>query len=188
MAATAPKKMLPLSAKPPAASSSPVAALSSVASKMASGKAERKEDEYGRCEKCEREIKKATLNRNGGHYCLTCKKAIEKEASGVKPTAKRSQKAVCQGSCGKEYTHATLTKHKINGKPSNMCKRCTEALLSGGASEPEPDVACRACQKATNPVTAAKYCGLCHPCVRAQCKAWFEQEMLNEEARKTQAD
>ena len=181
----APKKMLPLSAKPPV-SSSPVQALSGIAARMASAKpAEKPAEAKGRCEKCQREIKQATLDRNGGHYCLTCKKALEKEASGVKATPKRSQKGACQGTCGKDYTHATLTKHKINGKPSMMCKRCTEAAVNGPA-QPEEDVACRACHKATNPVTAAKYCGLCHPCVRAQCKAWFEQEMLAEEARKAQ--
>ena len=182
---TAPKKMLPLSAKPPV-SSTPVQALSGIAARMASAKpAEKPVEAKGRCEKCQREIKQATLDRNGGHYCLTCKKALEKEASGIKPVAKRSQKAMCQGTCNKEYTQATLTKHKINGKASMMCKRCTEAAVNGPAA-PEEDVACRTCRKPTNPTTAAKYYGLCHPCVRAQCKAWFEQEMLAEEARKAQ--
>lgn len=133
-------------------------------------------DKYGRCDGCNREMLKSTLERQG-NMCMACKKKAEKgEEVGKKPAA-RSVKSPCKG-CGTHYTKATLTKYEFsNGEKSGMCKKCTDGANKKAAGEivVEKPQQClgnwsEKCEGAsTNPKTWKKYSGLCHPCVVALC-------------------
>ena len=110
--------------------------------------------EYSRCPECQHEFKKATIEKNGGK-CGRCIKKVSDEK-----TPKAAQRQLCQGSCGKVYTIATLKKW------NQMCKNCYDKTENNSVEKTN----CIRCQKETNEKTYKTYSRFCHPCVIIICK------------------